>query len=489
MDAERAMSDVSPCGPALDAVPAASASPVTRQLYPLQTFGKGAARALGVVLAFASLCAYAAGDDLLSLYREAHVSNPVLRQAVANYRAVQEHRPQAFAGLLPHISANASRSRVHQDQETNFSSSGVFSGSAVNNDNPDLFFYDTAYSLNLTQPIFDYSAYQRLGQADAQIAQAAAQLNAAEQNLMFTLAQRYFGVLAARADLNFARSDVKAIERQLQQAQQRFEVGLIAHTSVEEARAARDLAESRLIQAENEVSNRLEAVREVIGRQPESLAGLAHKPKLKGPQPAVEAPWQAAAMEHNWQLIAAHKAAAAAMENIAVQRGGHFPTIDLTASASHQESGGTFGGRTNQQSIGIQGELPIFQGFAVSSRVDEAQALYTQALAQLEEIRRRVSQDTANAYRAVQTSVRQVRALQQAVKSNRSALAATQAGYEAGTRTIVDVLDAQSNLFSAVRDYQQAQYNYLVNTLALKQAAGTLSPQDLQAVNSLLGSR
>lgn len=460
--------------------PALGAAPISpRWLRRSQTVGKAAGRGLGIVLACVSLCTYA-GDDLLSLYSEARINNPALRQAQENYRAVQERWPQALAGLLPNINVQASRARVHQDQITAFTE---------NVDIPDVFFYNTAYSLNLTQPIFDYSAYQRLGQADAQIAQAAAQLHAAEQNLMFTLAQRYFGVLSARAVLDFARADVKAIERQLQQAQQRFEVGLIAHTAVEEAQARRDLAESRLIQAENLVSNRLEAVREVIGRQPAPLASLAYKPKLKGPQPAMEAPWQAAAMEHNWQLIAARKAAEAAMENIAVQRGGHFPTVGLTASVSHQKIGGTFGGRTDEQSIGIQGQLPIFQGFAVSSRVSEAQARYTQSREQLEGTRRSVSRDTADAYRAVQTSVRQVRALEQAVKSNRSALAATEAGYEAGTRTIVDVLDAQSNLLGAERDYQQAQYNYLVNSLALKQAAGTLSPQDLQAVNTLLGSR
>ncbi|MCO6439618.1 MAG: TolC family outer membrane protein, partial [Nitrococcus mobilis] len=436
---------------------------------------RAAARVAGFMLAFSSFCAYA-GDDLLSLYQVARVNNPVLRQSLANYQAVQERKPQALAGLLPNIRAQASRERVHLDQVTSFAS-------------VDAYFFNTQYSIDLTQPIFDYSAYQRLDQADAEIAQAAAQLHAAEQDLMFRLAQRYFDVLAARADLSFARSDLKAIERQLEQAQQRFEVGLIAHTAVQEARARRDLAESRLIQAENEISNRLEAVRQVIGKQPEPLADLAQKPKLVGPQPAVEASWQAAAIEHNWQLIAARKGAEAAIENIQVQRGGHLPTIGLTANASHQDIGGVFGGTTDRQSIGIQGELPIFQGFAVSSRVSEAQARYTQSREQLEETRRSVGQDTANAYRAVQTSIRQVQALKQAVASNRSALEATEAGYEAGTRTIVDVLDAQSNLFGAERDYQQAQYAYLVSTLRLKQTAGTLDPQDLTAVNSLLGSR
>lgn len=478
------MSGMSPRGPALDAAPAAGASPAPRRV-----FGKSAVCALGIIFAFASLVAEAAGDDLLSLYREAHVNNPTLRQAIANFQAVQEHKPEALAALLPNINVQASRARVHQKQAVNFGGDSASAGSTPSTFSTNTFFYDTVYSINLTQPIFDYSAYQALGQADAEVAQASAQLHAAEQNLIFTLAQSYFGVLAGRADLNFARSNVKAIDRQLQQAQQRFEVGLIAHTGVDEARATRDLAASQLIQAENELSNRLEAVRVVVGRQPTAVADLVRMPKLKRPQPAVEAPWQATAMEHNWQLIAARKAAEAAMANIEIQRGGHFPTLGLTASASHQGTGGAFGGNTNQQSIGIQGQLPLFQGFGVSSRVDEAQARYTQSREQLEGTRRSVSQDTANAYRAVLTSIRQVQALQQAVKSNKSGLAATEAGYQAGTRTIVEVLTAQSNLLSAERDYQQAQYNYLVNSLALKQAAGTLSPQDLQAVNSLLGSR
>lgn len=455
------------------------ASVVRASAAPRLLKGRGMRRrGLGLVcLGLCLMSSWAhAGDDLLSLYQLARVNNPVLRQSMANYEAVQERRPQALAGLLPDIRAQASRDRVHLDQSTSFASVNTF-------------FYNTQYSIDLKQPIFDYSAYQRLDQAAAEIAQAAAQVHAAEQDLIFRLGQRYFDVLSAQADLTFARSDLKAIKRQLEQAQQRFEVGLIAHTAVEEARARRDLAESRLIQAENEIANQVEAVRQVIGKQPEPLAVLAHKPKLKGPNPADEASWQASALEHNWQLIAARKGAEAAMENIQVQRGGHLPTIGLTANATHQETGGVFGGTTDRQSVGVQGELPIFQGFAVSARVSEAQARYTQSREQLEETHRSVSRDTANAYRAVEMNIRQVRALRQAVVSNKSALEATQAGYEAGTRTIVDVLDAQSNLFSAQRDFQQAQHNYLVSTLRLKQAAGTLDPQDLRAVNSLLGSR
>lgn len=457
-------------------------APVGRALPARGLFDRRRVRRRGLGLVCLGLCLVSswahAGDDLLSLYQLARVNNPVLRQSMANYEAVQERRPQALAGLLPDIRAQASRDRVHLDQ--------TITSLALSRD---VYFYQTQYSIDLNQPIFDYSAYQRLDQADAEIAQAAAQVHAAEQDLIFRLGQRYFDVLSAQTDLTFARSDLKAIKRQLEQAQQQFEVGLIAHTAVEEARARRDLAESRLIQAENEIANRVEAVRQVIGQQPEALAVLAHTPKLKRPNPADEASWQASALEHNWQLIAARKGAEAAMENIQVQRGGHLPTIGLTANATHQETGGVFAGTLDRQSVGVQGELPIFQGFAVSSRVSEAQARYTQSREQLEETHRSVSRDTANAYRAVRMNIRQVRALRQAVVSNKSALEATQAGYEAGTRTIVDVLDAQSNLFSAQRDYQQSQHNYLVSTLRLKQAAGTLDPQDLRAVNSLLGSR
>lgn len=470
---ERWMNDVSSDG--------SVSGPAPRRRHRPRVFVKSTVCAFSIGFALVSASAYAS-DDLLSLYRVARAHSPMLRQALANYHAVQESWPQALAGLLPHISVQASRGRVHQDRQiTGFSGFGSASAGGT-------YFNSTQYSLKLTQTIFDYSAYQRLDQATAKIAQAAAQVHAAEQKLILKLAQRYFDVLSARADLKFARSNLKAIKRQLERARERFQVGLIAHTAVEEARARRDLARARLIQAKNAVANQLAALRELIGRQPERLAGLARKPELKKPQPAKQDLWQLAALDHNWRLIAARKGAEAAMEHIQVARGGHFPTISLTASASHQESGGIFGGETDRQSITIQGTLPLFQGFAVVSQVDEAQARYTQALARLEEVRRNVRRKTANAYRAVLTSIRRVQALQQAVVSNRSALEATRAGYRAGTRTIVDVLNAQSNLFGAIRDYKQAQYAYLVNTLKLKRAAGTLDPKDLRAVNSLLSA-
>lgn len=439
-----------------------------------------------VCLASASAAFGQSSTNLVEVYQQAKESDPLLKQAEAQYQAAQEARPQARAGLLPQLSGSAGYTWTDEDTEYD---------RVVPDSEQD---YTTLqYGLELRQPLFRWSTYKRLDQADASVARAAANFAAAEQDLMIRVSERYFAVLSAEYQLKVAKSRETAIERQLEQARQRFEVGLIARTAVEEAKARYDLARADVIAAENQVASSRQALRELTGQTMGELANIIEDIPLDRPEPNSAEAWSDKAREQNWQLTAARRGAEAAMANIGVQRGGHYPTLDLVGSYGvNQRSDGQFTTgsgtvdtgtvETTRAQVGVQLNVPIFSGGATSSQVRQAQYEYTGAREQLEEVNRSVQRRTADAFRGVESSILRAEALEQALISTRSALEAVQAGYEVGTRTIVDVLDAQNARFQAERDYQQALYDYLLNTLRLKLAAGTLSPEDLRAVNQQL---
>ena len=427
--------------------------------------------ALVAVLLLAPVGALAA-DDLIDVYETAQRTDPVFRQAQANLEAVEEAIPQARAGLLPDIRATGNADVVDQEQTT----------TTTQNINDTSF----SYGVRLTQPLLRYDRIQQLDRAEMRVAQAQAELAAARQDLLLRVADRYFAILDAREALAAAEAEKRAVKRQLEQAKQRFEVGVISKTDVEEAQSRFDLASADVIDARNEVRNARERLREVTGRTPDQLEELRADIALRAPEPDSENAWRERAVENSHELAAVKKQAGAAMENVDVQRGSYFPDIDVIAEWRRSKRPGSFGSRTDGGTVGIEVDFPLFQSGARSSRVSEAQARYTEAREQLQEQRRQVVRSSSDAYRGVKTALQRVQALDQARTSTRSALDATEAGFDVGTRTIVDVLDAQRELFGAERDYQQARHAYLLNTLRLKEAAGQLSEKALAAVNQLL---
>lgn len=428
---------------------------------------------LALLLAFWGGCACAA-DDLLSIYRDASLADPVFQQARAQLRAARERVPQARAELLPQITSTIDVERVFQKQTTSFNPTNKTA------------FYNENYSLDLQQAVFRWDLFKRLGQAGIEEAQAVADFAAEEQDLIFRVAERYFGVLDAQAALTAAEADVQAIGRQLEQARQRFEVGLIARTDVEEAKARYDLARADAIQARNDLQSARERVREIVGRAPAQLQRVREQVELVVPEPRDEEAWRSRAEEQNWRLTAARKASKAAMTGVGVARAGHFPTLDARLGYSKTQTGGTFGSQTDRSTIGLRLEVPLFLGGGTSSRVREAQAGFTEARERLEEVLRSVTRQAADSYRTVESNLLRVQALDQARTSTKAALEATEAGFEVGTRTIVEVLNAVQDMTQAERDYQQARHAYLLETLRLKQAAGTLSDADVHLVNALL---
>lgn len=418
-------------------------------------------------------------EDLLEIYRLAVESDPQLRAAEAGNLAAQEVRTQSRAALLPQINAGADYTRHESDLQDSTNPQANLGTSE----------YDSnGYGISLKQSIYHHEYYVQLKQADARIAQANAEYEAAKQGLILRAAEAYFNLLGAQDSLATAEATKRAISQQLNQTQQRFEVGLSAITDVHEAQAAYDLAVAAELAAQSQVDNARENLREIIGRDPVALAALKEEVPLLPPEPAEINQWVETAQKQNLPLQAREAAARAAREEISRRKAGHYPTLDLIGNHNYSDNmdSPTFGSKGSDTTIGIQLNVPIYSGGLTTAQTREARALYTQAQEALEQQRRATVRETRNAYLGVTTGISQVQARKQALASAQTALEATQAGFEVGTRTIVDVLDAQRVRFTAQSDYLRARYDYLLATLRLKQAAGSLSMTDIEQLNTWL---
>ncbi|WP_303902569.1 TolC family outer membrane protein [Thiohalomonas denitrificans] len=429
------------------------------------------------VLGLLAAATPAPGTDLWQVYQIATESDPQLAAAAAGFQAAREVRPQSRAALLPQVNAGANLSRI--DSEILESNVGDTGSTDYNS---------TSYSLTLSQALFRYGSWIQYQQSDSLIRQAEAQYGSAQQGLALRVSQAYFNVLAARDALEFARAEQRATQQQLRQTEQRFEVGLSAITDVHEARAGYDAAVAQEIGARNQLDVAQEALREITGLSFESLAPLQDDIPLVAPEPTDIDAWVETATDRNLELLAAAAATKVADQEIRNQRAGYYPTVDLEAQHSRSDNTDAplFGRDEESNTISLQLSVPLYQGGFTSSRVREAHALYNQARQQLEQQRRSTISQTRQAYLNVVAGISQVRAREQAVESAQTALEATQAGFEVGTRTAVDVLNGQRELFRAKRDYAQSRYDYILSTLNLKQAAGTLIPEDIKAINEWL---
>lgn len=434
--------------------------------------------ALMAALTCAGLAGAAQADSLYEIYQLAQERDPTLRAAAAARDAALEVKPQSRAGLLPVIGLNGDVSRNSYDDRA------ALPGVA----NP-TYSTNQSYSLSLTQPVFRWDRWVALEQADSLVTQAQAQYGAAEQELMVRTAERYFGVLGAQDALRLAGKEKESIGRQLEQAQQRFEVGLSAITDVQEAQARYDTAVATEIRARNQLDSAREQLREIIGEQRENLDPVRDTDfRLVTPEPQQQQIWVDTALQQNPGLAAARAGSEAARQQIQIARSGHYPTVDANASYTYLDS--NFGGirelERNDGTIGLQLAVPLYQGGAVNSRTREARFRFDEARERLDVTQRAIERQTRDAYRGVVTGISEVRAAEQARTSSTTALDAAQTGFEVGTRTIVDVLDAQRALTQAELTLYLARYNYLLNTLRLKQAAGTLAPDDLDAMTGWL---
>lgn len=432
---------------------------------------------LGLLLCLA-VCPGVRAVDLIEVLSRAETADPAYREAQSNALAVAEEIPQARAALwLPTIGFTAGGSHFDQSITTDFNF-GVGGEVAFQN-------YD--YRLTLTQPVFHHDRYVRLRQANKRLQQSQAELDAAYQDLMLRVAERYFAVLAATDDVSFARAETEALAGQLEQATQRFEVGLIAITDVQEAQAGHDRARAREITAINALENAEEALREITGEATRNLDPLGAHVKLVRPEPDDVEQWTAQALERNLDIVAAQTAADIAMDEIDAQGAGHLPTLDISGSRGVTSQGGRFGlTEIDGGDIGMRINIPIYEGGSVMSRTREARHQHDAAVERLERARRAAYRQTREAFLGILSEMSSVDALAQAVKSSATAVESTRAGFEVGTRTTIDVVTAERGLSLARRDYALARYQYTLNRLRLKRAAGSLSGEDIAGTNAWL---
>lgn len=445
---------------------------------------------LGSLLGGLTAACPAMSADLLDVYRLAQQNDPEIAIAEANFRAAAEASPQARASYLPQIEAS-----VNYGQTESTSIGEQFFAGQIFPDDSESESTTTSWTIGLRQTIFNWGTVNQIQQAAAEVARAEAEYHAAEQQLIVRVAEAYFELLAAKDSLEASRINKESIARQLDQAKKRFEVGLIAITDVQESQAAFDQATAEVIAAERTAFSARENLRAVIGEYVDDPAAPADNMPLASPMPESPDNWVEKALEQNLSIVASRFALESAEHNTGINRAGHYPTLDFVAE--HGETDGEFdsldftqvptapGTGTSEQTrdfIGLQLNVPIFSGGATQSRTRQAAYQESAARSSLKQAIRNAESQTRDAYLGVISDIARVQALKQAYESAQTALRATQAGYEVGTRTAVDVLTARRNELQALITYQRARYDYVLDSLRLKQAAGMLTGEDVAEV-------
>ncbi len=447
----------------------------------------------------------ASGDTLMQIYEKAVRSDPLVREADANKLATQEGKPIARGALLPQVNGTAAWGDSNANGSTFNQIGDLIAASPIDSRN----YYTRLWNVQLRQSVFRWDQWVQLSQAGKQSAQADVDYEAAQQDLVIRVAEAYFNVLAAEDTLASEQAAKDAIGRQLEQAQKRFEVGLIAITDVQEAQAAYDQALAAEILAKRNVANRQELLRSIIDEPAPALAKPGPDLPLLSPDPADENRWVDLAMQQNRSLISSQIGTEIAKDNVSLARTARYPTVDLVASRNNVNNDGfartpcrtpascngadigtivrsNTGTDLATDSVSLQFAMPFFTGGTTSARVQQAVYQHRASRERLERTARETERQTRDAYLGVISEISRVQALKQALESSKTALKATEAGYDVGTRTTVDVLAARRTVFVAETNYLRSRYDYLINGLRLKQAAGTLTVADIAQIDALL---
>jgi outer membrane protein len=435
-----------------------------------------------------SVLARTAGADsgLLDIYQQALANDPAWASARSAHLAIQEKLPQGRALTLPTATFGASANHSETDLQYHGGTSPLVGGAGGRQG-----FETYNYNVSVSHPLYRKQNNIQYEEAKTQVAQAEEQLGTARQDLMLRTAQAYFDVLLAQDRVDLLGAQKIAISRQLEQAKANFEVGTATITDVHEAQARYDLTVAQEIAAQNDMEISKRAIQAITGKLPDKLAKTRGKLTVAIPQPQQMENWVEIAERQNLQLKLRQYNLTLAGQEIELAHAGHLPTVDVVGSYNDTyANGGIVGLGSDSQNftLGVQVQVPLYQGGAIVSKEREAVANKQKALDDLDQARRQADLQTRQAYLNVASSVAQVSALEQALVSSQSQLDSTNLGYEVGVRTSVDVLNAQQQYYSAKRDLLQARYTYLLSTLKLKAAAGMLADGDMVEVNSQLGS-
>ena len=433
---------------------------------------------LVVNLCFAPLTPTFAAD-LIDIYKAALNSDPTYQAAVSTRLSQREAIPQSVAALLPNISAQANISNNYQNI-TQPPTAGQPNG--ISN------LQSQGYNISIRQSLININAWLGVRQANNTGKQADLTLAAAAQDLIFRVATAYFNVLSAQDTLRLTQAEKAADSKQLNQAQKRVQVGLDALTSFYEAKAAYDKSVATEISAENTLRNNQEALRQLTGQTYSSIKAFSKNIPLQNPQPDNIEAWINAAIQNNLILMAARYGVEVSREKIKMQASEHLPSLSLIGNYGKTATFNNVPSSLNRNggTLGLELDVPLFAGGAVSSKTRQAQYDFQTAIANLDNTYRLLIINTRQKYNDVLADISKIKAEQQAIESAQLSFDSTEESYKAGTRTVVDVLIAQQNLYDAKRTAASDQYNYLLDTLLLKQAAGSLKPDDLVKINQLL---
>ncbi len=424
-----------------------------------------------------TLSGVASSESLFQVFQQAQKNDAQLSASEAAYQAVLERKPQALSALEPRVNLtgtatytvqNTSRVRFRPDSR---------SGSA-----------NLGYKLNLTKSIYNKALNAQVDQADATILQARASFDADVQDLMLRVSEAYINYLKAKDSANFSKLETNAIGRQLKQVKVYFHAGRSAITDVKEAQARYDQARAQEVSAQHQVQLAREGLRAITGLYYKDLLGAAENIPLLSPRPDNIVAWSKTAVNNSRLVKIAEQAVNVAQANVDMARTGKGPTVDFIASHSGSSTHGKPGlGQDRFDAfVGLQINIPLYDGGNTASRIREARLKLKQSRYLLEAQKRSVIQQTRAAFLSTGSGLAQLQALKQALLSNQTAVNATKIGFQVGTRTAVDVLLALREMFRAQRDYTNARYDFLLNTLKLKQAAGTLRIADLRGLSNLL---
>lgn len=428
-----------------------------------------------VLIGSAMLTMNAQAADLIQVYQQALANDATYASARSALAAGEERTVQGRSLLLPTIGVGGSSTKTTGD----FATKNPLASPDHSLDNS-----HNVYAFQLTQPLFRWDRWESYQQSKLSQAVSEAAFAQAQQDLIVRVAQAYFDVLGAQDTLASIQAQKTATTEQLASAKRNFEVGTQTITDTHEAQAAYDLVVAQEFAAQSDLEVKRAALQQIIGEQAGALATLRPGVKIAAPEPAVMEPWVSSAEQQNYSVVGAQLNLEIAKREITRNRAGHLPTLDLTASKGRDSTTGVGVNKTG--SIGVTWNVPIFTGFAVTSKVRESIALEDKARNDLEATKRAVAQSARQAYLGVSSGLAQVRALEQAEVSSKSALDSNKLGYQVGVRINIDVLNAQRQLYSTQRDLAHARYDTLMSGLRLKAAAGSLKEADLAPVNALL---
>lgn len=435
------------------------------------------------VLALSSLLlplAPAWAQDLLQTYRMALQQAPQLRLAQSAALAAEAQRREARAHLLPSLDLKAGYSRQSDDILGAPSSPPSPYSSFVGN----TFDYTSkTYTLSLSQPLYNGQAYAYYQAAKDTQAQQQDLFDAAGQQLMVQVARSYFAVLQAQHSLSLSHAEQTALQQQLKQMQQRFKAGLSTRTELHETQARYDLSVADGLQAEQQLDTSRELLAELIGHAPAALDPVKDELVLQAPRPDDIDQWEQRALQHHPEYRASQQEVDAAEAGLRAQQRAYLPSLELAYDYSYLDAGGIFAHEQNSSSLGLRFHLPIYSGGGTSARVAQARARLEMARARREEVKRKISRQVRQAFIKLKSDINRVRALGRALLSQQQALDATRVGLKVGSRSNIDLLNARRDLMSAQRNYAGARYDYLITSLELYRAAGTLDEARLATVN------